>query len=202
MDLLFYFDVVCPYAYLAFTQIERVAREGGANLHYRPVLLGGLFKSIGSAQRPVDHMPPEKVRMNAIDLSRWASLRGVKVEWPAGHPRRSVEAMRLCTAARSDEKLLVAVAGDLYRSYWGSGSDIADRQFLDEVARRHGIDPAAIDSDDAKNQLRATTDEALAAGAFGVPTFVVVRGERRDMFWGQDRLHFVEKALSGWMPPA
>ena len=95
----FYFDVVCPYAYLASTEIEDLAARTGAKLNLRPILLGGIYRAIGQADVPSSQKPAAKLRVEGIDLLRWAEHRGVPLTFPDGHPRRSVEAMRLFHAA-------------------------------------------------------------------------------------------------------
>jgi 2-hydroxychromene-2-carboxylate isomerase len=204
MDLLFYYDVVCPFAYLASTQVERVAREAGAHLAWRPMLLGGVFRAIGAPDRPAEAMAPAKVRMGAIDLARWADHWSVEPPiYPAGHPRRTVRAMRLAALVSDEGEARAAeVAHALFRAYWIDPRDLEDPAQLDAIARQLGIDPARIDQPAAKERLRALTDEAIAAGVFGAPAFLVVDGERRLLFWGQDRIDFVRKALAGWRPPA
>src|SRR5262249_39108152 len=95
LKVIFYYDIVCPFAYLASTQIESVCK--GTELHWQPILLGGLLKSIGNPE-PMRSAPPAKAYMNLLDAQRWAEHRGVPLVFPPGHPRRTVEAMRLCTA--------------------------------------------------------------------------------------------------------
>jgi 2-hydroxychromene-2-carboxylate isomerase len=197
MQLRFYFDVVCPFAYLASTQIERVAREAGAELAWRPILLGGVYRAIGQADRPSEAMVPAKLRMSALDLERWAHVWGVAPpRYPAGHPRRTVRAMRLAACALDEGAAEVAHA--LYRAYWVEARDLEEPDAVDAIARAAGIDPARLDEPRTKERLRALTDEAVAEGAFGVPSFLVVDGARRTLFWGQDRLPLVAKALAGW----
>lgn len=203
MDLLLYFDVVCPFAYLASTQVEQVAREAGARLAWRPMLLGGVFRAVGSADRPAEAMAPAKVRMTAIDLARWADHWQVPLPtYPAGHPRRTVRAMRLAALALDEgEARCAELAHALFRAYWLSPRDLEDPAEVDAIARAASIDPAAIDAPRTKDRLRALTDEAVQAGVFGAPAFVVQGGERPLLFWGQDRIEFVRKALAGWRPP-
>lgn len=198
-ELLFYFDVVCPYAYLASTQVERIAASHGAKLEWKPMLLGGVFRAIHSPDRPADSMPAARARMNLLDMRRWADHWGVPLSIPDGHPRRTVAAMRLCAAAGD---ALPTVAHALFRAYWVEGRDLADRAVLTELAAAHGIDSNAIDREEVKARLRAVTDEAIADGVFGAPSFVVVQGGARQLFWGQDRLDFVARALDGWAVPA
>jgi 2-hydroxychromene-2-carboxylate isomerase len=97
--------------------------------------------------------------------------------------------MRLLLAAGERRRDL---SHALYRAYWIEGRDVADRDVLREVAGDELV--SRLDEPEVKEGLRAASDEALAMGVFGVPTFLV----DDQLFWGQDRLAFVEKALSGW----
>ncbi len=197
----FYYDVVCPYAYLGSTQIGRICDAAQARLTWKPMLLGGVFRSIGNPDRP--QIPENRVRGNARDLARWANARGVELRFPPGHPRRSVEAMRLLTAASmsGDRARLEALTHALYRAYWVEGQDVADRAVLARIGAAHAVPIESVDREDVKARLREVTDEAVRGGAFGAPSMFVEddRGDRR-LWFGQDRLHFVERAL-GLPPP-
>jgi len=192
----FYYDVVCPYAYLAFTQMPDFAQRTGATINYKPMLLGGVFKSIDAPQVPMNSMPQSKQQMNLWDLHRWAEHFEQPFKFPNGHPRRTVEAMRAVHAS-SDP---IATSQALYAAYWVEGLDVANRDVLRSVLEKANQDSetilSKIDTPEVKDSLRTTTDEAVAAGVFGVPAFVV-NGE---LIWGQDRLHFVEKLVKGWQP--
>src|SRR5258706_4294749 len=159
-SLTFYFDVVCPYAYLASTQVERIARDAGAALTFRPMLLGGIFQAL--KVNPSVQIP-QKARNNLIEMHRWAAHWGVAFQYPAEHPRRTVDAMRLCAAA-SLAGDPAPVAHDLFRAYWVDGNNVADPALLAEIAARHGLAADAFSRDESKAELRAVTDEALAAG--------------------------------------
>ncbi|RMG97711.1 MAG: 2-hydroxychromene-2-carboxylate isomerase [Deltaproteobacteria bacterium] len=197
-DLEFYFDITCPYAYLASTVIEDVARRCGATLRPRPILLGGIFAARKVPQNLSEVLPPPKAVHNLADMQRQAALLGADVpKVPAGHPRRSVEALRALLVAGAERMDLIRA---LFRAYWVEGRDLTDRGQIGEVLAACGEDPKAvlarIDDPATKDELRRRTDEALAAGVFGVPTFVV-DGE---LYWGVDRLPMVERAL-GHPPP-
>jgi 2-hydroxychromene-2-carboxylate isomerase len=187
--LLFYYDIQCPYAYLASTQIEAVAARAGVELEWKPMLLGGVFKAIGREDAP---MPAAKARLNVMDQYRQAAQLGVPIAMPMEHPRRTVQAMRLCHCV--DGAARTAITHALYRAYWVDGRDVADATVLGEIARAHGVDPARID--EGKQPLFATTDEAVKEGVFGAPAMVVVDGAERTLYWGNDRLHLVERQLS------
>src|SRR5262245_7362410 len=93
----FYYDFSCPYAYLGHTQIEALCDRGGAELVWKPFLLGGVFKAIGAPDMPA--MPPAKLRLNALDMTRWADHWGVALRMPATHPNRTVLALRAALAS-------------------------------------------------------------------------------------------------------
>jgi 2-hydroxychromene-2-carboxylate isomerase len=186
----FFFDVVCPFAYLAATRIEAVAAERGATVAWRPVLLGGVFASNGVPSDPNATMPAAKRRLVHLDMQRQASLLGVPLRIPEAHPRRTVDAMRLLLAV--DPARVPELAGVLFRAYWAEGRDVADRAVLQELAGPFGLDVERVVGDPAiKDALRSASDAAAAEGVFGVPTFKV--GDR--LIWGVDRLHFLEEAL-------
>lgn len=191
---IFYYDVVCPYAYLASTQVEAVAARAGAEIEWVPVLLGGIFRAIGQADVPARAMPPAKQHLNLLDMKRYAALYGVPLTLHPRHPLRSLDAMRLCHTVAGAERVRLTKA--LYHAHFVDNRDISERAVLADYG-----DIEKVDSDDIKNALRAATDRALADGAFGVPSFVVEQHERRFLFWGQDRLFFVERALAGWQVP-
>lgn len=191
----FYYDVVCPYAYLASTQIEAMAARAGATIEWVPILLGGVFRAIGQADVPARAMPPAKQHLNLLDMKRYAALYGVPLQLHPRHPLRSVEAMRLLHAVEGEAR--VALTHALYRAHFADNRDISDKAVLAEYA-----DIANIDSPAVKDALRAATDRAVADGVFGVPGFVVDQRGQRFLFWGQDRLFLVEKALGGWEVPA
>lgn len=174
---------------------------GQAELVWRPMLLGGVFRAIGAPDRPGDVMNRPKAVMNLLDMYRWADHFGVPFQMPAGHPRRSVEAMRLVVAHEGAAR--VALSKALFDAYWVRGQDITKPEVLAICLERAGLDRAGLDRaglDDVKQRLREATDEAIGRGVFGAPAFWVE--PQGLLFWGQDRLDFVAKALRGWTPRA
>lgn len=192
----FYYDIVCPYAYIASTRIEACAQAAGADVQWCPVLLGGIYKHWKAPQLPTDTWAQTRVEQGRLDLIRQAAWRGVPLHHHPQHPLRTVSAMRLLIA--TPQAARPALSKALFAAYWVDNQDITDRGVLDALARAHGVDPAVIDSSTAREALYASTDEAIEAGAFGVPSMVV--GER--MWWGQDRLHMVAAALGKPRPQA
>jgi len=188
----FWFDYSCPYAYLASTQVDALAARAGATLAYKPMLLGGVFAANGTPQKLFATLSPAKAAHNARDLERWADLFGVPLVMPPAHPFRTVEALRATVASGIDPR----VVHGFYRAYWVDGRGPSEPSTLRDVLTAAGHDPdgilAAIARPEAKDDLRRRTDEAIALGIFGAPAFVV-DGSR--LYWGQDRMHFVERDL-------
>ncbi len=192
----FYFDVVSPYSYLAFGRVERMCREAGAELVLRPMLLGAVHNAVGITA-------PIEVRSKASyqlrDIQRWAEYYGLPMRFPEPFPFRTLKTMR---AAMSEEDLEPFVR-EAFALYWEEGGAPKGMEETDEdgpvreVARRIGRDPEEVlekaASGEAKEALKGATAEALERGVFGAPAFFV--GD--EMFWGNDRLHFVEAALKG-----
>jgi 2-hydroxychromene-2-carboxylate isomerase len=216
-----YFDVSSPFAYLGLTQLPGLAALG-ARPRLVPILLGALFRDIGQANVPWFAMPPPKQRYVGLEMQRWASWWGEPFEQPRKFPQRTVAAQRLCViAAEHGFEIGARVATALARAMWAEQRDLEDVETLRSIVAALDLprgrpegnaggtpeqwpeawpeawiertqDPAV------KAQLAANTAAARAAGVFGVPTFVV---DGKHLFWGQDRLDLVARALAGWTPP-
>ncbi|SEU33618.1 2-hydroxychromene-2-carboxylate isomerase [Stigmatella erecta] len=188
----FFFDYASPYSYLASAQVEALAARTGAELRWRPFLLGAVFKATGN-QSPVTN--PAKARYLLKDLADWARLLGLPdFRMPDSFPTNSLQAGRLGLVA-AEQGLIVPFSHAAYRAAFAEGKNLADPAVLTEVARAAGLEPekvlARIENQEIKDALKRNTEEAIARGAFGAPTFFV--GE--DMFFGNDRLPLVEQRL-------
>jgi 2-hydroxychromene-2-carboxylate isomerase len=199
----FFYDFSCPYAYLAHTQIEALCARASAELSFHPMLLGGVFQAVGTPQVPAASMSAERALLNGLDMHRWADHFGVPLVMPPSHPNRTVLALRAAIAAEAD---LPRATKALFQAYWALGRDVSQPEVVREALDEAGLDGAALvrhaEEPRIKEELRARTDQAIARGVFGAPSFFVTApGVPGDMFWGQDRLAFVEKALRGWSCP-
>jgi 2-hydroxychromene-2-carboxylate isomerase len=188
----FYYDYGSPAAYLAWTQLPALAERAGVELIYRPILLGGVFKATGN-HSPAD-IPAKSAWMNT-DFRRWAGRYGVPFERNPHFPIITLAHMRAAIAAQMEaEERLAAMNKAIFTAIWVDGLNMNEPAVIGDVLDRAGFDPQAIFAgiarDDVKARLIAITEEAIARGVFGAPTMFV--GE--DMFWGQDRLDFVEAA--------
>jgi len=190
----FFFDVGSPTAYLAYTQLPVIAASFGAQVLWRPMLLGGVFKATGNAS-PVS--VPAKARWMNGDMQRWARRYGVTLVFNPHFPINTLTLMRGAVGLQMREPAEFLRYLDLvFGAMWREPRNLGDAEVLAQVLRDGGFDPAhvaALAADpEVKARLVSNTEEAVARGAFGAPTFFV--GEQ--MFFGQDRLEFVREALS------
>jgi 2-hydroxychromene-2-carboxylate isomerase len=189
----FYYDYGSPYSYLADTQVETIAERAGATLARKPMLLGGVFKATGNAS-PMT--VAQKSTWSAFDMPMWAKHYGVPFQRNPFFPVNTLALMRGAAAAQIDG-LFERYHPAIYRAMWVDGRNLNDMAEVAAVLTAAGLDAARFGSrlqdQDVKDRLKATTDEAVARGVFGAPTSFV--GDM--MFFGNDRLPFVEMALKG-----
>ncbi len=206
MKIDFYFDFSCPYAYLASKKIGALAEKYDAKLQYRPMLLGGVFRSLsGDGDGPMTRYSPAKEAHNHADMTRWAELFHTPLVMPSNHPNRTVLALR--TLLTFTEVRWPEIISSLFDSYWKDGNDISDPKVVAEALKKANLSKAETeealvqaDTDASKKKLRLLTDNAVAAGVFGAPTMNVNVDGTLHLFWGQDRLTMVEQVLKGWNP--
>jgi 2-hydroxychromene-2-carboxylate isomerase len=186
----FYFDLVSPYSYLAYGRVGRICEENGAELILRPMLLGAVHKAVG-LQAPIEIMP--KASYQAQDIRRWADYYGLLLQFPDPFPFRTLKTMRAAMFLQEREEL-EAFTREAFTLYWEEDGAPGGLQETDEDGPI-GVDPDEVLSGAAssgvKQALKVATSEAVERGVFGAPAFFV--GD--EMFWGNDRLHFVEAAL-------
>jgi 2-hydroxychromene-2-carboxylate isomerase len=193
----FFFDCSSPWTYLAFHNIQPLAAEFGAQIVWRPILVGGIFNTINpSVYEGRSNPVPAKARYSGKDLQDWARLAGLRIKMPPTvFPVNSVKAMRACIVLEPRGEL-VRFARAVFGAYWDDDLDISQEAVLRGVCDGLGLDAdalfAAADAPEIKGQLRANTDEVMARGGFGSPT-IFVGGA--DMYFGNDRLPLVRAAL-------
>jgi 2-hydroxychromene-2-carboxylate isomerase len=191
-----FYDVSSPWTYLAFVNVQKLAQEEGAEILWRPFLVGGVFNAVNPTMYRMRENPvPARDAWTKQDMQAWARLAGVTITFPPKvFPVNSVKALRALLWARTQGKE-VALAKAFFELYWSEDRDISQDDVVAEAARRAGLDPGrqaqAITEPGVKEQLKANTDELIARGGFGSPTMFV----GAEMFFGNDRLPLVREAL-------
>lgn len=189
----FYFDFGSPTSYLAYTQLPKIAADASAELVWRPMLLGGVFKSAGN-QSPV--MVALKGVWMWKDMERWANRYGVPLE---KNPFFIINTLTLMRGAvgmqmRHPDQFRRYVDA-MYRAMWVEPCNLGDAAVVATTLQKAGFDPAAFAAMTADPEVKAKlidlTDQAVKRGVFGAPTMFV--GD--EMHFGQDRLDFVREAL-------
>ena len=185
----FYFDPISPYAYLAFEYLPQALLGLSYQIIYKPVLFGALLKhhgQLGPAEMP------GKRDWTYRQVLWQAQQHGIELQLPATHPFNPLALLRLAVACDPQGLPNRYVCETLFRHVWRGGADAADparlAALLEQLAPERDVGSEAV-----KNGLKAHTQEAIAAGVFGVPTLVV--DDR--LFWGFDSLPMLADYLAG-----
>ena len=190
----FFFDFGSPTTYLAHTQLPRIARESGAQLVYRPMLLGGVFKATGNTS-PV--LVPAKGRWMGQDIARWAKRWGVPFTFNPHFPINTLTLMRGAAGLQIRQPHdFTRYVDAVFQAMWVSPRNLGDAAVLAATLGESGFDAegfmALVGDPEVKAKLVANTEEAVARGVFGAPSCIV--GDA--LFFGQDRLDFVREAAA------
>jgi len=188
----FLFDFGSPASYLAYKRVAQMAERAGARVDYVPMLLGGVFKATGNASPATI---PAKGRWMNADLARWARRFDTPFNRNPYFPINTLHLMRGAAGLIEDTRFFAYLEA-VFDAMWREPKNLGEPAELVPVLRRAGLEAdefrALTERDEVKERLKATTERAVARGVFGAPTFFV--GE--EMFFGQDRMDFVEEALA------
>lgn len=188
----FYFDVGSPTAYLAHKRLQQLRAQYGLELRYMPMLLGGVFKASGNTS-PIA-IPAKGKYMLEQDLPRFAARYGVPLIFNPHFPINTLNLMRAAIAAQ-ELGCVDAYLDRVFDAIWAEGKNMGDAAVLEQVLADAGLDAVALiarsQDPEVKAELVANTEAAVARGVFGAPTLFMDGA----MYFGQDRLDFIEEAL-------
>lgn len=188
----FYYDYISPASYLAWTQLAGICKRNNAKINYKPMFLGGVLKANASTS-PVTI--PAKWEWIKADFLRYAKYYDVPYQLNPHFIFNTVNAMRGAIWALSTNQI-EAYNQAMFTAAWADGKDLSDKNVLADILEAVGINSAdaleAMANQEMKTTLINSTDDAVKLGIFGAPS-MIVDGE---MFFGQDRLIWIERALS------
>lgn len=197
----FYFDLSSPWTCLAFHNIQPIIEDNGADIIWKPFLVGGVFNAVNQDVYAARENPDNRKLVHSFRvLKDWAALAGLPMNFPSEHhPVKSVHAMRLCCALEDDQAALHKFATAAFNAYYGDQRNLDDPEVLIAIANEVGLDGTALaaqSQDQAiKDRLRANTEEAISRGAYGSPSIFVPFGEGERMYFGNDQLPLVNWAI-------
>ncbi|MGE5510636.1 MAG: 2-hydroxychromene-2-carboxylate isomerase [Bacteroidota bacterium] len=193
----YYMTVNSPWTYLGSARFAEIARRHGCTVDIKPAKFGEVFAKTGGF--PLPKRSPERRAYRLMDMKRWRDHLKIPINVePKYFPANEVPGTRFVLAAKLAGKDAHALATEIGRSLWELEQDIADSAVLDACAKRAGLDADSIrKSAPPDSELDALHDkltaEAISRGVFGAPSYVLESGE---IFWGQDRLDFLDRALA------
>jgi 2-hydroxychromene-2-carboxylate isomerase len=192
----YYMTLTSPWTYLGSAPFAEVARRQKVTVNVKPCKFGPIFEQTGGL--PLPKRSPQRRAYRMMELKRWREVRGIPINLEPRHfPCDDAEATRLVIAAKLQGKDAHRLSLELARALWEREETLADPATISLAAGRAGLDATELraggPSDAELDALHEKfTQEALTAGVFGAPSYVLSSGE---IFWGQDRLELLERAL-------
>ncbi len=191
----YYFTLTSPWTYLGHQRLVEIARRQGAEIRVKPVDYGVIFPQTGGL--PLPKRAPARQAYRLMELKRWRAHLGIELNLhPKFFPAPADAAARVVIAADQDGGDSAGLAHAILAAVWTQEKNIADLPTLTEIANAAGQDGAALlaasQEPEAQTAYEAQTQEALARGVFGAPSYVY----QDELFWGQDRLEFLDRALA------
>jgi len=189
-----YFTTVSPWAYIGHAPFVAIAREHNLPADWRPVNLGEIFPQTGGL--PLAKRPPARQRYRMLELQRWREKRGMNFSlhpkhWPFDCALADRSIIALAETGENPSNFI----GKVFKAVFEEERDCTDERVLAEILRSCGHSSesilAAARSQEIEAAYKANIAEALGAGVFGSPSYVL-DGE---LFWGQDRLELLQDAL-------
>lgn len=192
----YYFSLNSPWAYFGTARLQAMTKAHNATVAVKPARYGAIFEQTGGL--PLPKRSPQRQAYRMMELKRWRAHLGIPIVLqPKGFPSDEVAATRLVIAAAMQGRDALSFARELGKNLWEMERTLSEPGDIAAAAERAGIDLAAVRGAAAPDAeldkiWEKNTADGLARGVFGAPAYVLESGE---LFWGQDRLEFLERAL-------
>lgn len=191
----YYLAPQSPWTYLGHERFAAMAAQAGAMVRVLPVDLGKIFPVSGGL--PLQKRAPQRQAYRLVELRRFSEHLGIPLNvQPKYFPVAGDDAARLIIAVdlHDGTQAAMTIAGAILRAVWAQERNIADAQVLEQLLAENGLQPERLEQSrggEVQERYAANTQQAADLGVFGAPTYVI-DGE---LFWGQDRLEFVQRRL-------
>ena len=192
----YYFATISPFAYLGHDRFVALSQQHGAQIAVKPMNLGEIFPVSGGL--PLSKRAPQRQAYRLVELQRWSQFLGKPMHIkPKFFPANGdLAAYWILAAAETGTPQALALAGAVGRALWEQERDIADPVTMAAIAGECGLETATLgaraNEPDIAARYGTTTQEAIARGVFGAPTYIY----QDELFWGQDRLDFLGRKLA------
>ncbi len=190
----YYASLSSPWTYLGHKRLCKIAKETGASINFKPVDFGAVFSATGGL--PLAKRAPERQKYRFMELKRWRSELGIPLNLePKYFPVDPAIASYMCIAAVDNNEDALGLGEKFLEAVWKDELDLSSHDTLRQIANDFGLDGKALldQANDPKyeEQFKRDSEDAIEQGVFGAPSYVI----DEEIFWGQDRLSFVKKAL-------
>lgn len=196
ITITYYLSLNSPWTYMGSGPFAEIARRYGATVDVKPAKFGPIFEQTGGL--PLPKRSPQRQAYRLMELKRWREVRGIPLTVePKFFPSDDLAAVRLVIAAKLQGRDAHRLSLEFGRAIWEREESLAAAAVMSAAAQRAGLDAAALRANAPSDaELDALyeqyTQDALKAGVFGAPSYVLPSGE---IFWGQDRLELLDRAL-------
>ena len=194
----YYFTPMSPWSYLGHDRLAIIARKHKAKIDLKPVDFAQIFPVTGGL--PLAKRAPQRQRYRLVELARWQKQSRLQLTLePKFFPYDAAISSLLVVAANADlgETLAMLVTSAIFKGCWVEERDMGNPEELFDIVKAQGLDAAELlanaRSEKTLARYQALTEEALERGVFGAPTYFY----NDEMFWGQDRLDFLDQVLAG-----
>jgi 2-hydroxychromene-2-carboxylate isomerase len=190
----YYFSPMSPWTYLGHARFAAMARKHGATVNVKPVDYGRVFPVSGGL--PLAKRAPQRQAYRLVELARWRDFLGVPLTLQPKFFPFDTKLATFAIIAAADSEPAMKLSESVMRACWAEEKNMADEAALSAVIRACGLDAGALltkaQTPEVAARFDAFTEEAIARQVFGAPTYVY----KDELFWGQDRLEFLERALA------